>query len=321
MEKSKTKHVAPAITALAYTLLVPFLFACSSQRAAIKQEVAVDPTHKVVVIVLDGARYSETFGDSTRQHIPYLSALASQGTLFTSFYNDGLTQTMAGHSTLLTGHYDVVDNGGYDSLQRPGIMQLYQRQTGAPATATVMLATKGKLRSFAGCGSEVQVEEHALALCGESIDHDVMLVQKTESILSTHAPSVSYISFSQPDYAGHDGIWEGYIDALKLSDSLAVALYHRLRRQPAYQDALFVFTNDHGRHLGERWADHGDDCAGCRHIMLLAIGGGMPADVIVQERFSMAQLMPTLSKYLGLSLAVGYQPLITHFPSATLPSQ
>ena len=54
-------------------------------------------TQKVIVLIIDGPRYSETFGDSTCQYIPNLSKeLAPQGVLFTNFRNNGKTNTNSG---------------------------------------------------------------------------------------------------------------------------------------------------------------------------------------------------------------------------------
>jgi hypothetical protein len=60
-------------------------------------------TKHVCIVVMDGVRYSETFGDSTHALVPHLyNDLKPEGTLFTNFYNRGITVTRQGHSTLIS---------------------------------------------------------------------------------------------------------------------------------------------------------------------------------------------------------------------------
>jgi predicted AlkP superfamily pyrophosphatase or phosphodiesterase len=70
-------------------------------------------TENVIVIVIDGPRYSETWGDSSHQNIPRLSnQLSKLGVINTQFYNDGPTYTLAGHTSITTGNYQEIDNSG-----------------------------------------------------------------------------------------------------------------------------------------------------------------------------------------------------------------
>ena len=47
----------------------------------------------VVVVIIDGARYSETFGDPARTYIPKMDILAEYGTYIDEFYNDSRLAT------------------------------------------------------------------------------------------------------------------------------------------------------------------------------------------------------------------------------------
>ncbi|HNW92561.1 MAG TPA: hypothetical protein PKM88_06605, partial [bacterium] len=47
---------------------------------------------RVVIVVIDGARYSETLGDTTRQnYLHIIRDLAPQGVTYTDFRNEGVT--------------------------------------------------------------------------------------------------------------------------------------------------------------------------------------------------------------------------------------
>ena len=47
--------------------------------------------YRTVIIIIDGARYSETFGDPQHTYIPSMGNLAQQGSCLTQFYNDSIT--------------------------------------------------------------------------------------------------------------------------------------------------------------------------------------------------------------------------------------
>jgi phosphopentomutase len=74
------------------------------------------------------------------------------------------------------------------------------------------------------------------------------------------------------DKEAHSGSWDGYIAALENADSLIYLLYNKIQSDSFYKDnTTLLITNDHGRHT-DNFTNHGCDCDGCEHIMLLAIG-------------------------------------------------
>ena len=60
-------------------------------------------TEHVIIVVIDGARYSETWGEPSHAYIPLQSSLSSQGVLFENFTNSGMTSTIPGHTSIVTG--------------------------------------------------------------------------------------------------------------------------------------------------------------------------------------------------------------------------
>ena len=80
-----------------------------SFRKEVDEELPTDKkyqTEYVIVLVIDGPRLTETFGDSTHQYIPNLAnVLAPQGVLVPHFRNEGPTYTNAGHTAITTGYY------------------------------------------------------------------------------------------------------------------------------------------------------------------------------------------------------------------------
>src|SRR4030042_2592832 len=97
----------------------------------------------VFIVVMDGVRYSETFGDPTHRFIPHLyHDLRPQGTLFTHYHNRGVTVTRQGHSTLISGTWQTVPNGG-PRLTRPTLFEYYRADKRTPPTKSWSVFAKG----------------------------------------------------------------------------------------------------------------------------------------------------------------------------------
>src|SRR5688572_13032990 len=91
-------------------------------------------TENVFIVVMDGARFSETWGDPIRRYIPRLAGeLAPAGAVAARFYNAGPTYTNAGHAALTTGFYQEINNNGQELPEKPSIFQLWRKRSRAPA--------------------------------------------------------------------------------------------------------------------------------------------------------------------------------------------
>ena len=85
---------------LLYFLLFFGFISCRADRVLEKKY----KTKYVIVLVVDGPRYSETWGDPTHHHIPFMhGTLSAQGVVHDQFYNQGVTFTTNGHTALMTG--------------------------------------------------------------------------------------------------------------------------------------------------------------------------------------------------------------------------
>ena len=103
-------------------------------------------TKHIVILVLDGPRWSETFGDSTYQYVPNQKhILAPQGVFFNDFANDGPTYTISGHTALTTGVYQRMENSGKEIPKHPSIFQYYLKQYNVDKRKAWIMASKGKL--------------------------------------------------------------------------------------------------------------------------------------------------------------------------------
>jgi phosphopentomutase len=127
-----------------------------------------------------------------------------------------------------------------------------------------------------------------------------------QDILTRDHPRYVLINLKEPDFSGHAKDWDGYLAGLKASDSIAWALWQFLESDSFYagRTAYFV-TSDHGRHLDgikDGFVSHGDDCEGCRRMILFAAGPDFLKGVIVETAREQIDLAVTAARLLGLRL-------------------
>jgi phosphopentomutase len=114
------------------------------------------------------------------------------------------------------------------------------------------------------------------------------------------------INLKQPDASGHANKWEAYRQGIRDGDAFAGALWKLLRDEAPFagETALFI-TNDHGRHLDghhDGFVSHGDDCAGCRKIQLLALGPQFRRGAVVERHANQLDVAVTAAAILGLAI-------------------
>ncbi|RPI05799.1 MAG: hypothetical protein EHM64_05270 [Ignavibacteriae bacterium] len=254
----------------------------------------------VVVVVMDGARYSETFG-SDSLYMPHVwNQLRPMGTIWTNFYNDGLTKTDPGHATIATGVWQHIDNKGVGRPEQPTMFECFRKQTGAPENAAAVVVGKVKLDILAystvpGYGASYK----ASSFIGSN---DTSVFREVKNILSINHPRMMMINLPSVDSAGHSGDWTGYCRAIKNADSLIWNLWHILQSDSVYRNTTtLIVTNDHGRHdnLHGGFKTHGDTCEGCRHILCIAVGYGIQAHHVVRERRTQCDITPTVGELLS----------------------
>lgn len=102
-------------------------------------------TKYVVVICIDGVRWTEMFGDVNKTYIPNIAAIAVSGALLSDFRNNGVTTTIPGHDALVTGIYENIANDGTISPKNPSVFQEYIKYIGAVNTDAFICTSKYKL--------------------------------------------------------------------------------------------------------------------------------------------------------------------------------
>lgn len=290
---------------LTHLLLVLVLISCSKDDNENNVEFL---TENVIILVIDGPRYSETWGSPGLTSIPFQSSLKSLGVFYHNFYNEGVTSTVPGHTAITTGVYQSINNNGAESPYMPSIFQRWLKETGNPSTNAWVIASKDKLAVLANCTNlSWQNSYTPNTYCGQGgqgvgsgYQHDSLTLNATLSILNYHHPKMVLINFREPDYSGHTGDWNAYLDGITLTDGYVEKLWDFIQNDPTYKGktALFI-TNDHGRHLdgvSTGFSGHGDDCEGCRHISLLALGPDFNTGKEVYTHHEMRDISITIAQ-------------------------
>jgi hypothetical protein len=267
-------------------------------------------TENVVVIVVDGARYSESWGDPTHANIPNLDSLKSEGVFFPNFFNCGDTRTVPGHTALTTGVYEGLDNNGYDTPTNPSFFQCWAEKFDASSKEAWVITSKGKLEVLGNCTrsgwKNMFVPETHCGVDGAGLSSgyqdDSSTVAQGLTILETHHPKLVLFNLREPDYSGHGGVWSEYLSALQASDAYVKQIVEFIKNDPVYAGKTTIFiTSDHGRHtdgVAEGFSGHGDDCEGCQRIGMLAIGPDFTPGETVETKYGQIDIPATIARML-----------------------
>lgn len=265
-------------------------------------------TEHVIVLVIDGPRISETWEEPEKKHIPYQAGyFAQHGVVYENFRNNGPTYTLAGHTAISTGTYQEIDNGGNELPMNSSIFQAYLKKSGLPSEAAWIISSKPKISVLANCEDKEWKDSYNprtdCGINGESRE-DNETMKKAIAIFSEHHPKLALVQLREPDYSGHANDWDNYIKGIENSDRLAMELWKFIESDSVYAGkTTLLITNDHGRHSKGRlngFVSHGDDCAGCRNIMLVGIGPDFKAGKLVRNSGEQVDISTTISSMMNI---------------------
>lgn len=270
-------------------------------------------TENVIVLVMDGPRYSETWGDSTHQYIPRMANdMAQHGVIYSGFRNNGPTYTAAGHTAICTGRYQRIDNTGKSYPKQPSIFQYWLKATGKPRTAAYVISSKDKLALLTNCKNKKWRNQfRPYSDCGVNglktgYRPDKKTYDRSIEILKNDKPNLVLINFRQPDSWGHAGNWDKYLASMKRTDEFIFNVFRYIQLDENYKGKTTIFvTNDHGRHLDGRkdgFISHGDNCEGCRKINCFAYGPDFKRGVITDVARDLIDIPVTIGELLGFKI-------------------
>ncbi len=263
-------------------------------------------TERVVLVIIDGLRYSEGLGDPNAQYVPGMAALAEQGAIVDNFHNDGFTWTSRAIPAIWCGAWTEIntfsdpdcDGSTNNTTELPTVFEYYRQQLDRPATDCVY-TLKALCPWKASLDPEYGPDYWPLYHAVGSTDEDVF--QETEAVITQLAPHFLLMYLADVDHAGHVGVWDDYLQAITTADSLVGRLWDVLQADTAYAGkTTMLVTNDHGRHDYD-FTGHGDGCEGCRHIQLLAIGPDIQTGLVSEIARSIPDITPTIGELLGFT--------------------
>lgn len=266
-------------------------------------------TKNVIILIIDGPRMTETFGDSTCQYIPHLSKdLAPQGVLFTNFRNNGKTNTNSGHAAITTGVYQSIKNDGSEIPKYPSMFQYYLKESRLPKEKAWIVASKGKLNILANARKKGWANSFMPSnYCGPGGNGDdyVADIYTWDVVLNkmeVDQPSLMLINLLEVDTRGHSNDWPNYLGAIERTDEYAFKLWEYIQNDEYYKDnTTLIITNDHGRHLDghkDGFVSHGDGCEGCRQMYMVALGPDFEKGKVVTEEYEQIDISATVAELL-----------------------
>lgn len=297
---------------LILTLVIPITGVLLSFKSEPIENQSISKTYKteyVIVLVIDGPRFSETFGDSTCQYIPNLSkVLAPQGVLVKNFRNNGPTYTNAGHTAITTGVYQKIKNNGLELPKNPSMFQFFLKEKGLDPTKAWVIASKGKLDILANTKNKRWKDQFTpSSYCGVNgkgmgYTGDINTWKDAQLILKTYHPKLTLINLLEVDVKGHQNEWKQYLQALQNTDQTALELWNLIQSDSVYMNKTSLFiTNDHGRHLNghkDGFVSHGDNCEGCRQMYLIALGPDFKTNTVLNNMYEQIDISKTIAEML-----------------------
>jgi len=271
------------------------------QSVGCSQETNNSSEQNVFIVVIDGVRYSESFG-SEAKYIPHLyNDLAPLGTLYTNFRiaDEGMTSTNPGQASILTGNWQLIANDGSEHPNKPTVFEYFRKEFSVIESDCFVVAGKKKLEalsysSYPGYGRNYEAKTNCFDSNSNAEVYDSLIIS-----MDTYHPKLVLVNFPMTDKKAHADNWDEYIASLRNADSLIYLLYKKIQSDPFYsKNTTLLITNDHGRHTDD-FTNHGCDCDGCEHIMLLAVGENFPADKINSDLYYQIDICKTVGEIMN----------------------
>lgn len=273
-------------------------------------------TENIIVVVVDGPRYSETWGDSTHQYIPrFYNDLSKSGAVNTQFYNNGPTYTLSGHTSIITGHYQEIDNTGKEVPEYPSIFQYWNKNQPDNQNESWIIASKDKLEVLDNCKQSSYKDQYrpntecGVDGLGSGYREDKITFDTLLGVMKESKPRMILVNFREPDFSAHKGNWEDYTNGIRDTDEYVYRIWSYIQNNSFYKGRTTMFvTNDHGRHLdnvSNGFVSHGDDCLGCRHINFYAYGPDFKKNIIVDKSRELIDISATISELMGFEMEFG----------------
>jgi predicted AlkP superfamily pyrophosphatase or phosphodiesterase len=261
---------------------------------------------KLMLVIIDGARYTETFGDPTFSNIPKMRELAQQGTIISNFVNNNYTYTSRAIPAIWCGAWTNVQSIIYNGSATqhavlPTIFEYYRKQKNATADDCVYILPYVSSLWLPSFDSNYGPDYWPKFYSQGSSDYDVFL--QTQYVMDNTHPQFLLVYLADVDHYGHSGVWTNYVSAIQNADRIVGLLWEKLQSDPFYKNSTnLIVTNDHGRHDDQHggFQRHGCSCDGCRQIQFLAVGPDIKKNFVSTQYRTIPDVAVTAASLLGL---------------------
>lgn len=283
-----------ALSSLLYALSSPLLVSQPVQQHAI-------------LVIIDGARYSETFGDPAGQFIPRMHQLKNQAAVVDTFLNDSVTVTKRAIPAIWSGSWKTPRDttiGGVATQYAldPTVWEYFRKHRNQDSTNAMYILKQLSGPWLPSYHPQYGPQYWPWYIMKDSVWSDLYVWNLAKQKLSQHHPIFSVIYLADVDAAGHSGVWNNYTRKITIADSIVGMLWDFVQSDSIFKNRTTLFiTNDHGRHLdgvSTGFVSHGDGCWGCRRIQFLAIGSGAKKGLSSIKR-RIPDIVPTIGALLN----------------------
>jgi hypothetical protein len=293
----------------------------------------------VVVLVMDGVRSEESFGDQVSSATGNLPAedtmvgswgvLVPQAARATDTWNIEATITAPAHAAMVSGrrqplaNYAPNEGPGLYVPELPGLVQALH-EIGVDGSQIQFIGNTEHLAPLVDTlwpgdaeqqGTYVFVAETDpdvvddtgnadLAVIPASTDAEVF--EAVKSALKDDGARLVVANLHRVDRAGHWGSEDSYPLAVKEIDNQLPGFWKFVQARDNYANNTWVIVvSDHGRHQDiddgdpPPWRHHGDSCTGCRHVPLLVLGPGVNQGLTSDVPVLHEDLAPTIAALMG----------------------
>ncbi len=333
-------------------MLLPTLwFACTQEPApgetgevdSDAPEVTVPRVERVVIAVLDGARYAETFGlePTSASEVAgrdlfgeFAEAMLPTGTLVTTAVATGYTLTAPGHADIVTGtrnQFGLMAAAAGPAYYRPEYPTLFEAVEAArPGTSTHLVANTMHVDAlFASVypGSTAASGATLTTTNTDTDNSDATVTSAIRAILEAGDTPLIVANLHDIDRSGHSTTNRGaYAHGLEAAAPELAATWSWIQSEAsglADTTALFVVA-DHGRHEWDDddegswdYSSHGDQCVGCRDIPIFVSGPGIRKGAEIEVIATLDDVGATAAALLGVPLPHATGRVITELFEAT----
>lgn len=261
----------------------------------------------VILVIIDGARYSETFGDPTGQFIPRMHQLKNQAAVVDTFLNNSFTYTSRAIPAIWSGSWTAPRDttiGGVATQYAldPTVWEYFRKHKNQDSTNAMYILKQLTGPWLPSYHPQYGPQYWPWYIMQDGYWSDLYVWNLAKQKLIQHHPILSVIYLADVDGAGHSAVWNNYTRKITIADSIVGMLWDFVQSDSIFKNRTTLFvTNDHGRHLdgvSTGFVSHGDGCWGCRRIQLLAIGSGAKKGLSPVKR-KIPDIVPTIGAMLN----------------------